>query len=79
MNKKQILEKIIEGDGDCCYSWVTIEVCKKCPFSKLAKKNDGTYLSCIEAIGAENLSKEEANKLYKEKAISLLFEEELLK
>lgn len=43
----------------------------------LKKKEDGTYLSCIEALGAQNMSEEEADARYKEVASRLLLDEEV--
>lgn len=42
---------------------------------KLKKKPDGTWLSCIEAIGIENLTEEQADAKYKEVASRLLLDE----
>ena len=67
-----VLSKIIEEDGHCGL-WATPEVCRRCPLSRLKQKADGSFLSCVEAINATNVSSEqEADALYKEVAIKLL-------
>lgn len=73
MDSKQILEKIIQEEGNCC--WSNKNICKKCPLSKLKKKLDGTYYSCIEATGIENLTEEVADSKYKEIAERLLLDQ----
>lgn len=70
MNEKEILNKIVEEDGNCC--WSNESTCKNCPMSKLKQKPDGTYLSCIESIGIEFLSEEQADAKYKAVAEKLL-------
>ena len=69
-----ILNKIIEEDGSCT-RWANPTVCAQCPLSKLKKKPNGDYLSCIEALGAENLTEEEADAKYKEVASRILLDE----
>lgn len=69
-----ILHKIIESDGSCTL-WATSEICKQCPLSRLRKKEDGTYLSCIEALGAQDMTEEEADARYKEVASRILLDE----
>lgn len=77
----EILKKIIKNDGSCT-NWATPAVCKECPMSKLKQKEDGTYLSCVEAIGVDDMTEEEADARYKEIAGRILMDEafdELLK
>ena len=62
-----ILKKIIEADGSCT-KWASPLVCARCPLSKLRKKTSGGYLSCIEAVGAQDMTEEEADVRYKEVA-----------
>lgn len=69
-----ILHKIIENDGSCT-QWAKPSVCRECPLSKLRKKEDGTYLSCVEALGVENMTEEEADAKYKEVASRILLDE----
>lgn len=69
-----ILHKIIENEGSCC-NWARPSICKQCPLSKLRKKEDGTYLSCVEALGIESMTEEEADARYKEVASRLLLDE----
>jgi len=72
MEVVDILSKIIEEDGHCGL-WATPDVCKRCPLSRLKQKADGSWLSCVEALNATNVSSEqEADALYKEIAIKLL-------
>ena len=69
-----ILNKIIENDGSCT-QWASPSVCKECPLSKLRQKEDGTYLSCVEALGIEEMTEEEADARYKEVASRILLDE----
>ena len=74
MNETDIIKKIIEDDGHCG-SWAKPNVCAVCPMSKLVKKNNGSYLSCVEALGAIDMSEEEADARYKEAATRLLLDQ----
>lgn len=74
MGNMGILNRIIESDGSCT-QWANKDVCKQCPLSKLRKKEDGTYLSCIEALGAQDMTEEEADARYKEVASRILLDE----
>lgn len=69
-----ILNKIIENDGSCT-QWASPSICKLCPLSTLRKKEDGTYLSCVEALGIDNMTEEEADARYKEVAERILLDE----
>lgn len=69
-----ILSKIIEEEGHCGL-WAKPDICRRCPMSRLKQKADGSWLSCIEALGAENLSEEQADALYKEAAMRLALDE----
>lgn len=69
-----ILKKIIEGNGSCT-KWSSPSICKTCPFSKLNQKEDGNYLSCIEALKVQDMIEEEADARYKDIAIRLLLDE----
>jgi hypothetical protein len=69
-----ILNKIVEEDGSCT-KWASPSVCAECPLSKLKKKPDGSYLSCVEALGAQDMTEEEADAKYKEVAERLLLDE----
>lgn len=70
----RILEKIIQNEGSCTL-WANSTVCENCPLSKLRKKPDGTYLSCVEALNVQNLTEEQADAVYKEVASRLLLDE----
>ena len=70
MNQKDILQKIIDEDGSCC--WSTPSICDICPLSKLRSREDGTHLSCIESLNADGLDEEEADRLYKKAAEHML-------
>lgn len=70
MDRNEILQKIINEDGNCC--WGNKRVCAICPMSKLKKRPDGNYYSCVEAVGANDLTEEEADAKYKEIAGRLL-------
>ena len=66
-----ILSKIIEHDGDCS-KFADREVCKVCPLSKLRKKDNGNYYSCIEAVWGDRVPSDKINAVYKETAEQLL-------
>ena len=72
MDGKEILKRIIQEEGNCC--WSKQSICQRCPLSKLKTKADGSYMSCIEAIGIQDLSEEDADAKYKEIAIRLLMD-----
>lgn len=74
MGNMGILNKIIENEGSCT-QWASKAVCEQCPLSKLKKKSDGTYFSCVEAIGIDNMTEEEADAKYKEVASRILLDE----
>lgn len=74
MGNMDILNKIVENDGSCT-QWASPSVCKQCPLSKLRQKEDGTYLSCVEALGIENMTEEEADARYKEVASRIILDE----
>lgn len=69
-----ILKQIIASDGSCT-KWAGPTVCKQCPMSKLKQKEDGHFLSCIEALGVSEMSEEDADARYKEVATRLLLDE----
>jgi hypothetical protein len=69
-----ILKKIIEADGSCT-KWANPSICNECPLSKLKQKEDGHYLSCVEALGVSDMTEEEADARYKEIAARILLEE----
>ena len=70
MDSKEILERIIEEEGSCC--WARPTICAKCPLSRLVRYSDGGFMSCVEALNIDGLSEEEADLKYKEAAISKL-------
>ena len=72
MDGESILKRIIEEEGSCC--WSKPSICAKCPLSNLKKKPNGSNMSCIEALGVEDLTEEQADAKYKEAAIKLLLE-----
>jgi hypothetical protein len=73
MNEIEILKKIVEEEGNCC--WSKPSICKKCPLSKLKSKKDGSFMSCIEALSIQELSEDQADARYKEIANRLLLDE----
>lgn len=75
MNNRVILERIINEGGSC--TWSSRHVCVLCPMSRLKKHESGAYMSCIEAVGAHEMSEEEADKRYREVAIALLMDVEV--
>ena len=79
MNPMDILLNIIEHDGSC--GWVDASRdCPHCPLARLRKRDDGTFLSCLEAVGADYMPEEAvADALYKEAAERLLLDSEMEK
>ncbi len=69
-----ILSKIIEEEGSCT-QWATPSVCRECPLSKLRQKSDGNFLSCIEALGVQEMTEEDADARYKDVAVRILLDE----
>ena len=69
-----ILKKIIENEGSCT-QWASTSICEQCPMSKLRQKPDGTYLTCVEALGIQDMSEEEADARYKEVASRIFLDE----
>lgn len=70
MDGSAILERIITENGSCC--WANPTVCTMCPLGRLARNDTGKFMSCVEAIGIDGLSEEEADAKYKEAAIDKL-------
>lgn len=68
-----ILKKIVESEGSCTL-WAKPSICQNCPLSKLKKKPTGDYLSCVEALGAQELTEEEADAKYKEVASRIIID-----
>jgi hypothetical protein len=73
MDNMDILKKIVESDGSCTL-WADSSICKQCPLSRLKKKSNGSYLSCVEALGIQDLTEEEADAKYKEVASRILID-----
>jgi len=69
-----ILIKIIEEEGSCT-KWADPSICRQCPLSKLRRKTNGTFLSCVEALGVQEMTEEEADARYKEVASRILLDE----
>lgn len=72
-DKSSILKKIIEEEGNCC--WSKPSICAACPMSKLRQKPDGSWMSCVEAVGVQDLTEEQADAKYLEIATRLLVDE----
>lgn len=68
MNQIDILQKIIENNGNCTEAKVTPAMCDACPLSKLKTHEDGTHMGCLEALGAVDKDELEADKIYLEAA-----------
>ena len=78
MDAKAILQHIIDNNGSC--NKLSNKHCKKCPLSKLKRRSDGTYYSCLESVCINNL--ERVDSRYKHAAEQLLLTisiDELLK
>jgi len=74
MTNEEILQKIISEEGSC-EGWANAKICKICPMGRLKQRHDGTYASCIEAVGASNCSSlEEADAKYKKMAQKVLLD-----
>lgn len=73
MNKMDILKKIVQEQGSCC--WARPSICAVCPLSMLKIKPNGSYMSCIESLGVETLSEEEADAKYLDIASRILLSE----
>jgi hypothetical protein len=70
MNSINILEYIIDKEGNC--EGLPLHKCNICPLAKLSKKEDGSYMSCIESTGTMYLNIEDSNKIYLKHAIEQL-------
>lgn len=70
MDGVSILERIVAENGNCC--WARPAVCKECPLGRLVRVDGSRYVSCVEALGIEGLSEEEADARYKEAALKKL-------
>lgn len=73
MDDVAILKRIVDEDGNCC--WATPVICELCPLSRLKQKDNGSDMSCIEALAVEDLTEEEADAKYKQVAERLLLNE----
>lgn len=72
MTDKDILQRIIDENGSCC--WSDPKTCEQCPLSRLKQRKDGTYRSCIESVRIDGFTEEEADARYKEVAERLLLD-----
>ena len=70
MDEISILEKIIEEKGSCC--WATPSICARCPLNRITQYESGRWVSCVESVGIDGLSEEEADAKYKDAAIKKL-------
>lgn len=70
MDEISILEKIIQEEGSC--TWSRPSICKNCPLGKILRPDGNGYMSCIESMGIDGLSEEEADAKYKAAAINKL-------
>ena len=68
MDGVKILERIVTEEGSCC--WARPSVCKRCPLGSLIRSDSGEFMSCVEALNIDGLSEEEADKKYKQAALS---------
>ncbi len=72
MDSIAILRRIISENGSCC--WSKPSICVNCPLSKLKLYDDDRYVSCVEALGIDGMSEEEADAAYKKAAFDKLIE-----
>lgn len=70
MDASAILERIIQEEGSCC--WASPNICQSCPLGRLARNDVGGYMSCVEALGIDGISEEEADARYKAAALDKL-------
>lgn len=75
MEPSNILKRIIQEGGSCC--WANPSICLKCPMSRLKQKDDGSYMSCIEALNIQELTEEQADAKYQEIAERILLDESI--
>jgi hypothetical protein len=73
MNGMDILKQIIAEEGNCC--WSKPSICISCPLSKLKVKQDGSFMSCIESLGVQDLTEAKADARYKDVATRILLDE----
>lgn len=59
----------IIADTDSCDS-LSQEICKTCPLAKLKKRDDGSYMSCADAVGF----KHDKDGSYAKAALSAIIE-----
>lgn len=77
MSEADIIKRIIQENGNC--DWIDnhggTDVCAVCPFSRLAQKADGQWMTCVEAIcGNERLASADMDAKYKDTAERKLIE-----
>ena len=87
MHEKDILNKIIENDGEC--DWILQDdhylvesfICSSCPLSRLEKRPDGSYMSCYGSLIKSPADEDNMNEIYTKaaanKLMDLQIEEEL--
>jgi len=74
MDKKMILNKIIEQKGSC----IGLNThCHICPFNRAAKRKDGSYESCVEFLNASSASSHKQDEIYLKAATAKLLEIEI--
>ena len=73
MIEMDILKKIVIEEGNCC--WSRPSICSLCPLSRLKTKPDGSFMSCIESLGVQDLTEELADARYKDVAARILLDE----
>ena len=76
MDSRTILERIISEKGSCTwvreYYHIDLNyICSRCPISKLAKKQNGDWINCVEALGFNAAVNDET---YMRKAEELLLD-----
>jgi len=54
MNDIEILEKLIEQEGECS-NFANDEICAKCPMSKLKIRPDGSFYACVDAMDISDI------------------------
>lgn len=83
MDKREILQQIIDNNGSC--DWIGYsqggtdklhKACSICPLGKLKQRPDGSYYGCWEALVRDEANAAfkflDADKLYLDKATEIL-------
>ena len=59
MDKRDILQRIIDERGNCDWIGTNSDICRKCPLAKLHKDGDGEWMNCYDAVGTPDTQDQE--------------------